>query len=184
LPTPGQFDARVGTAAAVVSVLCAVLLSATGVALAVPSIRAWLSGEAGAVSYVAGELIDLESGTFDSTPYTIILFSRASCRACQQSRSVMAALVSDVAGRSDVKVMLAVDVVGSGQLAEEEAFAREIGLDRSRLFQVETAGLRLRYVPTAVLTDATGKILLAREGLLTETDRVDVTRLIGPEASD
>jgi hypothetical protein len=89
----------------------------------------------------------------------------------------MAAIVADLAKRPDTRVVL---VVPDAVPDEERLFALELGLDPSQILETDLHRLRLRQVPTMVLADESGKILIAREGRLTETDRRDVIEIVRP----
>jgi hypothetical protein len=89
---------------------------------------------------------------------------------------VIAEIVSGLTRRPDVRVMMV-----SGSTDEHnEIFAADVGLHPSDLIRTDMSMLRLRYIPALVVADKTGQILLAREGLLTETDRNDVMRAVRP----
>ena len=83
----------------------------------------------------------------------------------------MAGIVADVAKRAGIRVAL---VTPEALAEEEEKFARDLGLDPSQIYRTDLRRLRLRQVPTMVVTDHSGRILMVREGLLTESDREDV----------
>ncbi len=87
----------------------------------------------------------------------------------------MAAIVADLAKRPDTHVVLVVPDAGPD---EERLFALELGLDPSQVLQTDLHRLRLRQVPAMVLADKSGRILMAREGRLTETDRNDLIEMV------
>ena len=170
MSTSSTRDAVISRAAVVVVGMCVVTLGVTLLALATPSFRGSLGG--GLVrGYVEGDVLYVDSAAYASARRTVVFFARYSCSACQASQSTMSAIVAEVAARPDVRVVM---VTGLAQQEQELAFAAGIGIDSSRVLQLEMRNLRLRYVPAAVVTDATGRILLAREGLLTESDRTDI----------
>jgi hypothetical protein len=90
----------------------------------------------------------------------------------------MASLVADLSTEAGASVVM-INPKTAGR-EEEEAFARAIGLDESRRVSVDMGTLRIRNVPTFVVVDRAGTILLAREGVLTDADRRDV---VGASAS-
>ena len=175
MPVSDQRDARIGRAALWFAAACIVALAATVMALAVPGLSDELRGDRPPLAYTVGDRMDLDPARFSSSARTLFLFSRFSCGACQTSKPIMAALVAGVAKRPDVQVVL---VVPDEVPDEERLFARELGLDSSHILQTDLRRLRLRQVPSMVLTDDSGRILIAREGLLTETDRDDVLGLV------
>lgn len=174
-------DSILGRIAAGVSVGCVLLLAATiGVAW-IPDLGGRLDWQSG-TRYSAGQQLDLDAAVFAASPRTVFFFSRSSCRACQASKPVMEAIVRDVSHRAGVRVVLVTGATRTDVQAER-TFALEIGLDQSQLLQIELGTLRLRNVPAVVLTDATGSILMVREGLLTENDRSEIVRIVtGPFA--
>lgn len=88
----------------------------------------------------------------------------------------MASLIADIELRPDVQAYF---VAGNALVENERLFAAEIGVAASHLIQVSHRELRLRLVPTLVLVDQDGRILLSREGIVTESDRNDVIALLG-----
>ena len=175
MPVSDQRDARIGRAALWFAAACVVALAATVLALAVPGLSDELRGDREPVAYTVGDRLDLDPATFTSSARTLFLFSQFSCGACQASKPTMAAMVADLANRPDTHVVL---VVPDAVPEEERLFAQELGLNPSRIWRTDLRRLRLRQVPTVVLADDSGKILLAREGRLTETDRSDVLETV------
>jgi thioredoxin-related protein len=92
----------------------------------------------------------------------------------------MASIVADIKRRTDARVVL---VTARTFPDEERSFAQELGIDPASVHQTDLQKLRVRLVPTMVLTDATGTILMAREGLLTEDDHTEVVRLVNPSGT-
>jgi hypothetical protein len=179
MPVSGQRDSLLGRVALWLAAASVAAVAATMLVLALPALSQRLGVEGTIVAYAEGGFIDLDPSTFASTPRTLFLFSRFSCGACQASKPVMAALVVDLALRPDVQIVLVTD---DAVPEEERVFARELGIDASHIHRTDLRRLRLRRVPTIVLADDTGKILMTREGRLTESDRHDVIRLSGPPA--
>jgi hypothetical protein len=167
----GWHDRLLRRGAALVTASCVVVLGATSVAFFVPALRE--ANTDSAVAYAAGDRIDLDPKTYASTRRTVFLFSRSSCRACQASKPTMAAIVSDLSKAPDVNVIL---VVQQFPPAEETSFAREVGIGTSRILGVDLRTLRLSSVPTVVVTDSSGTILFAGEGVLTNSDRSAITQ--------
>ena len=169
-----QRDAHLGRVALLLAAACAVVVAATVLALALPALWERLRGEGSSVAYSEGEVIDLDPATYRSATSTVFLFSRFSCGACEASKPVMAGIVADLMTQSGVQVVL---VTGEALPEEERLFASDLGLDGSHVHHTDLRRLRLRQVPTMVLTDRSGKILMTREGRLTETDRSEVVRM-------
>ena len=169
-----QRDALVGRVALMLAATCLVLVAATVLAFALPAVWERFTREGSPIAYAEGDFIDLEPATFRGAASTIFFFSRFSCGACQASKPVMAGIVADLGTRTGVRIVL---VTGDALPDEERLFALELGIDPSHIHRTDLPRLRLRLVPTLVLADSTGKILMVREGLLTESDRLDIVRL-------
>jgi hypothetical protein len=166
--------ARSTAIAAGVSVLAVIV---TSLILAVPALRDRVARNGQVASYSEGDRIDLDPSSYSAADRTIFLFARSSCRACQASKSVMASLVDELRPQPSARVVLVTGLASQGENVE---FGREIGIDPERMLEVDLRGLRLRYVPTVVVTDASGRIMMAREGLITESDRQDIVRAALP----
>ena len=166
MPVSDQRDARIGRVALWFGAASVLALAVTVLVLAVPSLSETLRSDRQPVAYTVGDRLDLDPATFTSSARTLFLFSRFSCGACQASKPTMAAIVADLAKRPDTHVVL---VVPDAVPDEERLFALELGLDPSQILRTDLHRLRLRQVPTMVLADESGKILIAREGRLTET---------------
>ena len=174
MPASDQRDAFVGRVALMVAATCLVLVAATMLACPLPVVWERLRGVSPSIAYAEGDLIDLEPATYRGAARTVFFFSRFSCGACQASKPVMAGIVADLGKQPGVQIVL---VTGDALPDEERLFALELGIDSSHVHQADLRRLRLRQVPTMVLADSSGKILMAREGLLTESDRLDIVRL-------
>jgi hypothetical protein len=142
--------------------------------MAVPAVIARLGWNSAAPpSYVPGEKIDLDSGVYAASTRTLVFFSRAGCSACQASQPAMAAITADLAKLPDVRVVMVTPPAFS---QDEQLFARSVGINETRLFPVESKRLRIRHIPAYVMVDASGTVLLTREGRVTETDREAIVR--------
>lgn len=167
-------DVLVRRIATGVGVACVAALSLTAAMAAVPALKGrvgWSTPPP--LSYVVGSAVDLNASLYDATPRTVFIFARSSCGACQRSKPQMAALVRELAAHNDTCVVL---VTPPNAVEDTEFFAREIGLDSSRIARVAPASLRVRVVPTVVVVDRHGTVLLGKEGVLTEADRKDVVK--------
>lgn len=171
MPESDKRDALVGRIALVVAATAVIAVAATVLALALPSFSGRFRTTPVPSAYADGDSIDLEPETYNTTTRTVFFFTRSSCGACQASKPVMAGIVADVAKRAGIRVAL---VTPEALAEEEEKFARDLGLDPSQIYRTDLRRLRLRQVPTMVVTDHSGRILMVREGLLTESDREDV----------
>jgi hypothetical protein len=157
--------------------LAVLALLTTALALALPVVRN-RSHESG---YGVGEFVDVDGIPFGFAERTVLLFSRASCTACQSSKESFAGLVAAVGTQPNAQVVM---VTGVLEKASDAAFARDIGIQPDKLIHTDIRRLRLRYVPAVVVTDRKGRILLAREGVLTESDRSDIMEIALHRRSD
>ena len=173
MPESERRDALVGRVALLVAATAFLAVAATVLALALPSFAERYRTAPVPRAYADGDSIDLEPAMYNATARTVFFFTRFSCGACQASKAVMAGIVADVAQRPGIRVAL---VTPEALPEEEQTFARDLGLDLSQLYPTDLRRLRLRQVPTMILTDDSGRILMVREGLFTESDRVDVVR--------
>ena len=173
VPASDTRDTIIGRVAVLVTVTTVVVVTVTVIALALPAFFERFRDQP-TPAYAVGDLIDLNPALYRSSHRTVFMFSRFSCSACQASQRVMADIVADVAKHPDARVVL---VVADSSPDEERSFAGKLGLEPSQIHQTDLRTLRVRQVPTMVLADRAGRILMAREGLLTESDRIDVVRL-------
>jgi hypothetical protein len=154
-------DRAISGVATTMLATCVLLLGATVVAVAWPRITHTLgvSPAARAAAYRTGQVIDVPADWYDSSPYTIVLFARASCGACQQAQPFFRQLVTGLKGRA------AVVLAGNELEREEDAdFGRALGLKPPSI-QVAPDGLKVRVTPTLVLINQRGEILGAWEGV-------------------
>jgi hypothetical protein len=152
-----------------------ITLGLTVILLKVPLFRERLAGPTvPGPSYSAGEQIDLGSDIYGSAPQTLIFFSTATCGVCEKSKPVMTDIAADLSRSDLVRVVM----VSSTRFPEEERqFAQEVGIDEQRLFRMDTAKLRVRHVPAFALVNREGTILLAKDGLITESDRRNISEV-------
>ena len=145
-----------------IGIACAVVLLGTAAALARPGLGARLGwAKPGAASYAVGTYVDLEPAFYQGKT-TVVLFSRANCEACRRSKATLAAIVADVAKRSDVQVTFVTPTTSD---QEETDFARDIGVPPSRHLAIDLSTLRLKHVPALVLVDERGTVILAHDGV-------------------
>jgi hypothetical protein len=174
MPESDKRDALVGRVALWVAATAFLALAATVIALALPSFSPRFRTTSVSRGYADGDSIDLGPATYNTNPRTVFFFTRFSCGACEASKPVMAGIVADLTKRPGVQITL---VTPEALPEEEELFALELGIVPSRIHRTDLRRLRLRLVPTMVLADRSGRILMVREGRLTESDRADVLRL-------
>lgn len=171
-----KLDLVLGRLSVAVAVVCATAVTATAVAMAMPSVRSSLGiGPAPArPSYVAGQTSDLSAEVYGQATQTVVMFFRSDCGACERMKPYLARLASRNRG-NDLRV---VAVTGVANSLDSLAFAKEIGVDKSRLITVDLATLRLRRVPTIMLIDRTGQIEVALEGIPSAQDEESLLRKV------
>jgi hypothetical protein len=161
---------RIGRAAKLVIVGCAVTLLVTIAALAVPALRAAWSSELPS-GYAAGDRIDLPPAAFNASPHTLLFFARADCGACQRGKPFFASLIKAIGAIPNARVLM---IAGPSKWRDQVEYASGLGLDESRLFQTEFRRLRLETVPAIVLVNRDGVVLYARAGLPAERHQPEV----------
>jgi len=172
-PATARTIERIATA---ISVGLGLLLTITVVTVAWPRVTSALGIErtapAPALAYAAGSTIDTPEAWHRDASYTLVLFARASCGACQTAAPYLQTLVARV--RETGVVVLA----GSESAREEDAgYARSLGLTDAE-FRVTPAGVRVRVTPTLVLVNRQGRVLGSWEGVGREDRQASITREI------
>ena len=135
----------------------------------------WSVDDPPAPSYRVGERIDLPASLYTTAPRTVLLFTSASCGACQRSKMPTAALVHDLKTLPNTAVVMVTPPSGS---QERVPFARELGVPEAQV-AVHAGPIRLQRMPAVVVVDSQGTVLLIREGMLTELDQKEVLQLAG-----
>ena len=161
-PSDARPDRAINQAATVMLVTCALLMGVTAVVVAWPRLTHTLGVRptvAREPAYRTGQMIDVPAEWYRSSPYTVVLFARASCGACQQAQPFFKQLVTGLKGRA------AVVLAGSDAEQDDDAtFARALGL-KAPSIQIAPDGLKVRATPTLVLINQRGEILGAWEGV-------------------
>jgi len=122
--------------------------------------------------YVAGGQIDTPADWYHSSEYTLVLFARASCGACEKAQPYLRQLVEFLGGRAAVVV-----AGGADTRAEDAAFAKSIGVPETAA-RTTPAGLRVRSTPTLVLVNRQGAILASWEGVGPPEKQSAIARMI------
>lgn len=158
----------IGRIATIVTLACVAVVAVTAIALAKPGVRSWLGLQTGRQpAYKVGDRIDVPSTLYRQTPYTLLLFIRSNCGACQSAKPGMAELVARLKNMSVPTV-----VIASGTHADDEsAYARDLGLGASQLVALDLSTLHLQVVPTLVLVNEKGEVKYAKEGVPSDADR-------------
>ena len=154
-------DRAIHRMAAAMLVTCALVLGATAVAVAWPRLTHTLGVKPvpRELAYKTGQTIDVPAEWYQSSPYTVVLFARASCGACQNAQPFFKQLVTGLKGRA------AVVLAGGEQGQDDDAqYGRALGL-KDPAIRVAPDGLKVRATPTLVLINRRGEILGAWEGV-------------------
>jgi thiol-disulfide isomerase/thioredoxin len=122
--------------------------------------------------YLPGGQIDTPPEWSASSEYTLVVFARASCGACEKAQPYFQQLVEFLGHRAAVVV-----AGGSNTRDEDAAFARSIGVAES-FFKTTPAGLRVRATPTLVLVNRRREILAAWEGVGPPEKQTAIARMI------
>jgi thioredoxin-related protein len=126
--------------------------------------------------YAAGETIDAPAAWYSTAPYTLILFARKSCVACEKAQPFIKTLIASVEGRA-AAVMAHPDGAESSE-ADDRDYAKAVGIADSATF-VTPAGLKVRATPTLVLVDRQGRVLHAWEGVGNTDKQAQITGAVG-----
>jgi hypothetical protein len=154
-------DRAIHRGATMMLVTCLLVLGTTVVVVAWPRITNSLGVKPAPreLSYRTGQMIDVPADWYQSSPYTIVLFARASCGACQTAQPFFKQLASGLKGRAVVVL-----AGGEEERDADAEFGRAIGL-KDPAIRVAPAGLKVRATPTLVLINQRGEILGAWEGV-------------------
>jgi hypothetical protein len=163
-------------AATIVIGTCVAIVAGSALVLALPGWRRALGlATLDQPAYAVGQRVDVPVGLYDATPFTLLLFARSSCPACERAKPAFAQVTAALRDRASVRVRMVVD---DGQQAGERAYLRDVGLAEDRLAAVDFRTLRLRRVPTAVLVDRDGRVLYTHEGEPSALDAAALLRMV------
>jgi hypothetical protein len=151
----------IGRVAVAISTICVLTVVVTLGVLMMPAVRLALGfSPAAPVGYALGDRLDVPSWVFDSSDHTVVVFARSSCAASQRLSSWLAEMTARVQRQTSIRVVM---VVGRSRLDEEHAFAATIGLGPDRVVVVERVP-KIRVVPTVIVVNRHGRVLLTQEG--------------------
>jgi hypothetical protein len=162
-------------AAATATILCVAVVVGSLLLLAMPKWRRALGlATAGGPAYVIGDRIDVPAAFYNSSPLTLLLFTRAECAACQSAKPALVSLIVALRQHDDVRVTM---VVSEGTEPAERGYLRELGLADDRLAAAKFTTLRLEHVPTMVLVDRRGDVRYSLEGAPSVVDQAELLRI-------
>jgi peroxiredoxin len=155
-----ETDGLVGKTASITNAGLVLILRVTAMMVAWPRVTNALGMRRGPLpAYRAGQTIDAPADWYSASPYTLVVFARASCGACQTAQPFLKQLVADLGSKS------AVVLATTGKEPKEElGYGESLGLADASV-KVVPAGLRVRATPTLVLVDQRGQVLAAWEGV-------------------
>ena len=156
----GETERLVGKTASITNAGLVLILLVTAMMVAWPRVTNALGmRRAAEPAYRAGQTIDTPADWYSSSSYTLVVFARASCGACQTAKPFLKQVVADLGSRSAI-------VLGTtGKEPKEElGYGQSIGLADSSV-KIAPAGLRVRATPTLVLVNGQGQVLAAWEGV-------------------
>jgi thioredoxin-related protein len=154
-------DVRLRRLTQAVILSCLALVLATAAVVASPRLRLALGLDDSRDAYRVGDRIDTQPETYQESAYTLIVFARASCGACQKARPVLSDVIRQADDSEELRVSL---IMPAESRADGLEYVRQLGLSESRLFPAALRRLKVRVVPTAVFVDHTGMILGVSEG--------------------
>jgi hypothetical protein len=121
-----------------------------------------------AATYRSGEQIDLSPDAFDAKPYTLLVFARQGCAACDQSKPLLTTFIREALALPNTGVAL---ITSSDYRRQGVQLAEELGLSSAEVVPVDTARIKIQRLPALAWVDRHGEILKFHEGVLTEADR-------------
>lgn len=154
-------DKGVGRVASIVTTCLALALLGTLIVLFVPSARAWIVPPPGP-AYATGELVDVPPSLYEDSDRTLIVFARSSCRGCQRAKPLLKMAVASFGGQLGWSRVL---VATGSNFEADQAYGQEIGLSLSEIVPAPIE-LRLGSVPTLLVVDRDGRIMMSREGII------------------
>jgi thioredoxin-related protein len=108
-----------------------------------------------------GQSVDVSAALHGGAPYTVLLFARANCRACQNAKPMLAQLMAQLSGSDRV----AVRVLAPARTPDEQIeYIRTLGLSEESLVLVDFRDYRIRGIPTLLLVNKKGEILRISQG--------------------
>jgi thiol-disulfide isomerase/thioredoxin len=136
-------------------------LGVTAIVIAWPRVASaiGIKRAAPAAAYRTGDHIDVPKDWYQSSNYTLVLFARSSCSACQAAHPFLQKLVAGLKGKAAV-------AMASTELERDDdlRYGRSLGIDDDAN-RVTPGGLRVRATPTLVLVKRDGTVLGAWEGV-------------------
>ena len=109
-----------------------------------------------------GRPIGLPETLYRGQRRTLLIFSKASCSACQTAKPILSRLAHNLGLRPEARALLVTDSTDP----DERRFAEELGIAPDGLAALSTDVLRGQHVPAVALVDRNGVVLYYNEDLL------------------
>lgn len=155
--------------------LCVAVVAGSLVLVLRPEWRRAL-GLGGRQGYAVGEQVDFPVRVYGSSPFTLVVFSRSDCPACQGAKPAIKELIDALRPVPSVRVAM---VAARGEAPEEHQFGRDLGLTEKDVMQIDLGDLRLDGVPTTLLVDRSGRVHYSLKGPPTSSDRDEILKIVG-----
>jgi len=172
-----RIDRLLGRIALTVTLLLVIVLAATVGRVAgrrALESLGWLAPSTS--SYVVGDTLDLPPEVYRATPFTLVLFARSTCAACEAAAPFFQSIATEVAARSNARMVLSSPVDGPN--ASEIAYAHALGLEDRAVTPWRGVKPRVRNVPTLVMVNDAGVVLAAWQGAPAAADQPRVLQTI------
>ena len=166
-----------GRLAGATSVALVLMVAATAGSIAWPRVAGAVGLDRNAVravAYPAGATIDTPPAWHQDTPYTLVIFARSTCAACEKAAPYLTGLIASLRGRAAVVYASAGVKLAR---AEELQAARAIGVGESQVHEAP-AGLKVRVTPTLVLVNQRGEVLASFEGVGPGSKQAVITKTL------
>jgi thioredoxin-related protein len=125
-------------------------------------------------TYAVGQRIDTPD-IYSGSRFTIILFARSSCGACQAAKPQLRAIANLASTYLGVQMIV---VPASDWSPEEGAYIHDLGLREEAVRHLSVSELKVRMVPTLVVVDQRGRIQLVQEGAPTSKEEIAIRNLV------
>ena len=153
-----------GRLAGATSVALVLMAAVTAGTIAWPRVASAVGLERKAVrtpAYPAGATIDTPVAWHQDAPYTLVIFARSTCAACEKAAPYLKGLTASLRGRA------AVVYASAGVSLERAAWTWDSPMPIACAYFTSAApdGLKVRVTPTLVLVNQHGEVLTSFEGV-------------------
>jgi hypothetical protein len=174
-------DRLIGRAALLLSILLVIVFATTVGRLAgrrALESLGWISPST--TAYAVGATIDLPEAVYRQTPFTVVLFARSDCPACQTGEPFYRSVAAFVGTHPTARMVLSSPVAGAGgaPAIEEMAYARRLGDGVVIVPWTSDQKPRVAVVPTLVMVNDRGVVLAAWQGAPAAGDRTRMMDVI------